>query len=68
MDVRKYITEESIKKIQENINNGLDFYSDSMKEQVVNEILDILRNDEKFQEFSEQMMKKIILGEFISYD
>jgi hypothetical protein len=63
MNVKKYITEESIKKIQESINNGLDFYSDGMKEQVVNEILDILRNDEKFQEFSEQMMKKIILGE-----
>ena len=68
MNVRKYITEESIKKIQESINNGLDFYSDGMKEQVVNEILDILHNDEKFQEFSEQMMKKIILGEVISYD
>ena len=63
MNVRKYITEESIKKIQESINNGLDFYSDGMKEQIVNEMLDILRNDEKFQEFSEQMMKKIILRE-----
>ena len=63
MDVRKYITEEGIKKIQETINNKQYFCSDGMEEQIVNEILDIVRNDEKFQEFSKQMMKKIILGE-----
>ena len=33
------------------------------EEKVINEMLDILRNDEKFQEFSKQTMKKIIIGE-----
>lgn len=63
MDVRKYITEESIKKIRESINNESYYCSDAMKKQIVNEIVDIIRNDEKFQEFSKQMMQKIILGE-----
>jgi hypothetical protein len=48
----EYITEEDINKIQE-----------VFEEKVINEILDILRNDEKFQEFSKQTMNKIILGE-----
>lgn len=48
----EYITEEYINKIQE-----------VFEEKVINEILDILRNDEKFQEFSKQTMNKIILGE-----
>lgn len=63
MDVRKYITEESIEKIRESMNNELYYCSDAMKKQIVNEIVDIIRNDEKFQEFSKQMMQKIILGE-----
>lgn len=62
MDVRKYITEESIKKIRDSINNESYYYNDAMKKQIVNEIVDIIRNDEKFQEFSKQMMQKIILG------
>ena len=63
MDVRKYITEESIKKIRESMNNESYFCSDEMKKQIAHEIVDIIRNDEKFQEFSKQMMQKIILGE-----
>lgn len=63
MDVRKYITEESIKKIRESMNNESYYCSDAMKKQIVNEIVDIIRNDEKFQEFSKQMVQKIILGE-----
>lgn len=63
MDVRKYITEESIKKIRESMNNEVYYCSDEMKKQIAHEIVDIIRNDEKFQEFSKQMMQKIILGE-----
>ena len=63
MDVRKYITEESIKKIQESINNESYYCNDAMEKQIVDEIVNILRDDEKFQEFSKQMMQKIILGE-----
>lgn len=58
----EHITEETIKKIQEIINNESYFCNEKFKEKVVNEILDIIRNDKKFQEFSKQMMKKIILG------
>lgn len=61
MDVRKYITEESIKKIQESINNESYYCNDAMEKQIVDEIVNILRDDEKFQEFSKQMMQKIIL-------
>ena len=63
MDVRKYITEESIKKIQESINNKSYYCNDAMEKQIVDEIVNILRDNEKFQEFSKQIMKKIILGE-----
>ena len=63
MDVRKYITEESIKKIQESINNESYYCNDAMEKQIVDEIVNILRDDEKFQEFSKQTMQKIILGE-----
>lgn len=66
----EYITEETIKKIQETIkkeqestNNEIYFCSEIFEEKVMNEMLDIIRNDEKFQEFSKQIMKKIILGE-----
>ena len=48
---------------QENINNKQYFCSDEFEEQVVKEMIDIVRNDEKFQEFSKEMMNKIILGE-----
>ena len=59
----EHITEESIKKIQESINNESYFCNEIFEEKVINEMLDILRNDEKFQEFSKQTMNKIILGE-----
>lgn len=59
----EYITEETRKKIQETINNKSYFCNEIFEEKVINEMLDILRNDKKFQEFSKQTMKKIILGE-----
>lgn len=55
--------EEIIKKIKERIDNESYFYSENFEEKVINEMLDIIRNDEKFQEFSKQIMNKIILGE-----
>ena len=57
------ITEESIKKIRESINNESYYCNDAMEKQIVDEIVNILRDDKKFQEFSKQMMQKIILGE-----
>ena len=59
----EYITEETINKIQESINNESYFCNENFEEKVINEILDIIRNDKKFQEFSKQTMNKIILGE-----
>lgn len=59
----EHITEETIKKIQESINNGQYFCNEIFEEKVINEMLDIVRNDKKFQEFSKQTMNKIILGE-----
>ena len=59
----EYITEEIIKKIKESINNESYFCNEIFEEKVINEMLDIIRNDKKFQEFSKQTMNKIILGE-----
>ena len=59
----KYITEETIKKIQESINNETYFCNEIFEEKVIDEMLDIVRDDKKFQEFSKQTMNKIILGE-----
>lgn len=59
----EYITEKTIKKIQESINNESYFCNEIFEEKVINEMLDILRNDKNFQEFSKQTMNKIILGE-----
>ena len=59
----EYITEETIKKIKEKINNESYFCNENFEEKVINEILDVIRNDKKFQEFSKQTMNKIILGE-----
>ena len=59
----EYITEETIKKIKEKINNESYSCSENFEEKVLNEILGIIRNDEKFQEFSKHIMNKIILGE-----
>ena len=57
----EHITEETINKIQKRINIEPLFYNEIFEEKVINEILDIIRNDKKFQEFSKQTMKKIIL-------
>lgn len=62
----KHITEETIKKIQEIINNESYFCDENFEEKVINEMLDIIRNDKNFQEFSKQTVNKIILGE-LSY-
>lgn len=59
----EYITEEIIKKIKERIDNESYFCNEIFEEQVIHEMLDIIRNDKKFQEFSKQTMNKIILGE-----
>ena len=59
----EYITEEIIKKIKERIDNESYFCNEIFEEKVINEMLDIIRNDKKFQEFSKQTMNKIILGE-----
>lgn len=55
--------EEIIKKIKERIDNKSYLSSENFEEKVINEMLDIVRNDKKFQEFSKQIMNKIILGE-----
>ena len=60
------VCEETIKKIRESINNESYLCNEIFEEKVINEMLDIIRNDEKFQEFSKQTMNKIILGE-LSY-
>lgn len=59
----EHITKESIKKIQEKINSESYFCDENFEEKVINDMIDILSNDKKFQEFSNQTMKKIILGE-----
>ena len=59
----EHITEKSIKKIQERLNNESYFCDANFEEKVINDMVDILSNDKKFQEFSNQTMKKIILGE-----
>lgn len=61
--IMEHITEETIKKIQESINIKPSICNEIFEEEVINEMLDIIHNDEKFQEFSKQTMKKIILGE-----
>ena len=59
----EHITEETMKKIQERINEESYFCDENFEEKVINDMVDIIRNDKKFQEFSSQTMKKIILGE-----
>ena len=59
----EHIAEETIKKVQDSINIEPSFCNEIFEEEVINEMLDIIRNDEKFQEFSKLTMKKIILGE-----
>ena len=53
----KYITEEDIKKIQGTIHNKQYFCSYEFEEQVVKEMLDIVTNDENYQEFVKGMIQ-----------
>ena len=59
----EYITEKTVNKIQEIIKNKPYICNDSLENEVVKEMLDILHDDTKFQEFQKQIMDKIILGE-----
>lgn len=54
----EYMTEETIKKFQESINNESYFCNEIFEGKVINEMLDIVHNDRKFQEFSKQTMNK----------
>lgn len=64
-----HITAEDIKKIQEEINNNpyfcndVYFCSELLEEEIRHEMLDIISNDAKFQEFIKPIMNKRILGE-----
>ena len=59
----KYITEETINKLQEIIKNKPYICNDSLENEIMEEMLDILRDDPKFQKYQKQIMHKIILGE-----
>jgi hypothetical protein len=59
----EYITEETVKKIQETIKNKPYVCNGNLENEIVKEMLDILHDDTKFQEFQKQIMNKIILGE-----
>jgi hypothetical protein len=57
-----HVTDESLDKIKNILNNKQYIASKGFEEKVINEMLDILRNDDKFQDFSKQCMTDIILG------
>ena len=59
----EYITEETINKLQETIKNKPYIFNDSLENEIIEEMLDILRDDPKFQKYQKQIMHKIILGE-----
>lgn len=59
----EYITEETVNKLQKTIKNKPYICNDSLENEVMKEMLDILHDDTKFQEFQKQIMTKIILGE-----
>lgn len=59
----EYITEETVNKLQKTIRNKPYICNDSLENEVIKEMLDILHDDTKFQEFQKQIMDKIILGE-----
>jgi len=56
-----YITKKSLDKIKNILNNKPYISSKGFEEEVINEMLDILKNDRKFQDFSEQCMTDILL-------
>ena len=62
----EYITEETenkLNKLRETIKNKPYICNDSLENEVIKEMLDILHDDTKFQEFQKQIWDKIILGE-----
>jgi hypothetical protein len=59
----EYITEETVNKLQKTIKNKPYICNDSLENEVIKAMLDILHDDTKFQELQKQIMDKIILGE-----
>ena len=57
-----HVTDESLDKIKNILNNKPYIASKGFEEELISEMLDILRNDDKFQDFSKQCMTDIILG------
>ena len=57
----EYITEETVNKLRETIKNKPYICNDSLENEVIKEMLDILHDDTKFQEFQKQIWDKIIL-------
>ena len=57
-----HVTDESLDKIKNILNNKQYIASKGFEEEVTNKMLDILRNDNKFQDFSKQCMIDIISG------
>ena len=55
--------DETVNKLQETIKNKPYICNDSLENEVIKEMLDILHDDTKFQELQKQIMDKIILGE-----
>lgn len=58
----EYITKESADKIQAMADKKPYLCSKTFEEEVYKEILNILRDDKKFQEFSKQCFNDIIIG------
>lgn len=59
--IANYITKKSLDKIISLTNNKQYFVSKDFEKEIIKEMLDILRNDRKFQDFSEQCMTDILL-------
>lgn len=59
--IKNYITKKSFDKIANLINNNQYFVSKNFEKEIIKEMLDILKNDNKFQEFSKQCMTDILL-------
>lgn len=59
--IKNYITKKSFDKIANLINNNQYFVSKNFEKEIIKEMLDILKNDNKFQEFSKQCMNDILL-------
>jgi hypothetical protein len=59
--IASYITKKSLDKIVRLTNNKQYFVSKDFEKEIIKEMLDILKNDRKFQDFSEQCMTDILL-------